>query len=295
MTTLSHPKAQLAPGTRIVRDMPFDEYCADPALNASLTKHLLTSPAHYQAAREAKDTDETIAQRMGKMVHAFVLTGEEPKYVIRPDFRPLDGGLTDLDDPWNGNKKWCKEWKRVQTLPIFTPDEARAEMRMCNAIADDELACRALAACPEREVSLFAEYRGVPVKARFDAASFEHALILDLKKARDGSPSGFGRAVHEYRYLLSAAWYRTIFALVCGPTLLWPTWAWLVVEDSAAACVTLYRPSDEQLLIGERQMDRAIDIFLDCQSTGKWPGYSGGQEMPLELPPWAKRERLALT
>jgi len=284
------PETKLAEGTRIERGLSFEAYCAAPGLNASLAKWLLVSPAHYQAALTT-EREESIDMRMGQIVHKWVLEGRLPEYVIRPDFRPLGGGLFDMSEPWHGSKRWCKDWKAAQTLPVMTQEDATRECRICDAIADDPLACAALANCPEREVSVFAEWHGIPIKARFDSANFERGLLADLKTARDGSPAGFGRAVHEYRYLLSAAWYCRIFELATGR---WPQWAWIVAETSPAACVTVYRPTEEQMKLGVDQMERALSVFAECQASKSWPGYSRGEERFLELPAWAMREAESL-
>ncbi len=277
MTTLAPQSA-----ARIVRGMSFEDYCADPALNASLAKQLLISPAHYKAALTAQ-REETMAMQIGTYLHGYVLTGELPKYVIKPEgmsFATKDG----------------KAWKAAQTATILTQAEANSEVRMCNAIADSARARKLLEDHPEREVSVFATFRDVPIKCRMDAASFDSGSIVDVKKARSGNPRGFGKACADLDYFFSAVWYQLCMALHGGREI--ARYRWLVVEDSDAAPVEVYKLTEAQHQLGWWRVNQAIDLFKACTASGEWP-CSGtavwpeldeGEERTCVTPRWYEQE-----
>ncbi len=271
----------------IILDMPAQEYRAAPGLNVSAAKNLLITPLHFHK-RQRVEQDETIDMRLGKIVHGYVLEGVAPKYIVRPTYDP-----SKPTEAWHGGRNSCKLWvadQEAQGNIVFSPDESLREVRMCDAIAESEIACSYLRACEAREVSIFADYRGVRIKARLDAAHIKptRAAILDLKKCMDASPRGWGKTVAERKHLMQAVWYQLALALALGCSEP-PAWAWLVVEDSDATPVQIYRPTSAQLAFGQAQVDRAIDIFVACTASGKWPGY-GDDEMEFELPGWAQAE-----
>jgi exodeoxyribonuclease VIII len=272
--------------SEIIFDLPAEEYHDHPALNFSRAKLLLLSPWHYKKAEEAPPRDETIDMRLGQLVHGYVLENRMPTYVVRPEFN-AEG------DAWHGNKKWCKEWKRKcenADILMLSPKESQREIRMCNEIAASEDARKYLMAAPAREVSIFTNFNGLSVKARLDAVCIDqqNPAVLDLKKTRDASPRGWGKALAENRYLLQAEWYRRVLQIALGSPYP-PAWRWLVVEDSDAAPVQIYKHSEAQLEIGAALIRRVLQRYRDCMASGIWPAYGTG-ELQAITPHWAIEE-----
>lgn len=112
-------------------------------------------------------------------------------------------------------------------------------------------------------------------------------VVADLKfvAASHASPEGFQRAVHQFGYHQSAAWYwdgiKAVYDI--APT----HWLHIVVEKDPPHCVALYELPGEDIERGRVLNRRAITLFDRCMSEGKWPGYADAP-MPVGLPVWAR-------
>ncbi len=263
--------------------MTIQEYRDHPALNFSAAKHLLRSPAHYQAYRNAK-AKPTAEMQFGTTVHERVLEGKTSSYVIRPN-------ENEAGDKWHGAKKWCKEWMAAQTQPVVTEEDV-ADIEGCVASLKDSADFRqVLKLCPQRETPLIVEYAGVQIKALFDMLGQDAAgnhFIADLKTCQDASPEGFLRSVIKFRYHMQAAWYQAVLAThlrLEEP----PKWLWIAVENTAPYNVAIYALPDAAAEEGQRQMERALRIYRECVNENTWTGYPSGIQT-LEWPKWANSE-----
>jgi hypothetical protein len=143
------------------------------------------------------------------------------------------------------------------------------------------------AAGGKAEVSYYAKdpATGALVKCRFDF----HAPppMVDVKTAKDASPEGFARSVHNYRYGVQEAWYRKLYKLVTGED--FGEWSFLVIDSAAPHQIGIYTlPRDYVkgcLTIAERDL-RAI---VDARALDYWPDYAYGGAIELDIPRWAKR------
>lgn len=264
--------------------MTFADYVKLDRENFSRLKHILTSPLHYKTACKT-EVEETIDMRLGTAVHEWVLEGRVSPFVVRPECNEADAS-----DLWHGNKKWCKAWLAAQTLPVYAPDDNERRMRMQNALAGSELFQELMAACPEREKTVQADYMHLPMKARLDAAGYwevegkRRRLIMDLKKTPDASPRAWGKKACNFHYDMQIFLYANLLALaedLSEP----PMVVHAVVEDSDAAPVCLYRVSDEMWASGQAKLARAVTTLLTCREADYWPGYG---EEGLITPIWPK-------
>jgi exodeoxyribonuclease VIII len=155
---------------------------------------------------------------------------------------------------------------------------------------------------------------GARCKARLDAVRFlgDRLWIGDLKSAMDAGPGPdhFGKAAGNYDYCLSAAWYRDA-AQTCragieealglpeGALILAPNgyeFEFIAVEKAhpRPEFIGRYVLSDEQAELGRRMARRALNMVVQAEASGWWPGYDSAAK-PLELPGYAyqRMERLA--
>jgi hypothetical protein len=112
-------------------------------------------------------------------------------------------------------------------------------------------------------------------------------VVADLKFVADthASPTGFERAIENFGYHQSAAFYWDGIRAVYDTE---PThWVHIVVEKSAPYCVSLFELPREDIERGRVLNRRAITIFDRCMSEGKWPGYAP-DPIPVGLPHWAR-------
>lgn len=284
--------------------MTTDEYRVAPGVNFSTLKFLVppSKPAHYQAALTA-ETEPTMDMEMGTLIHAAVLEGKEPAHVVRPSTYPAPathervkkGEIKAGDSiPWSGNAGVCKAWMKEQKdagRVVLTEDADLRQITMTRHLLAHPLFASALQCSVATEEPIFATYRGVECKCLLDLrvmlrTPVRRMCIIDLKKAVSGSPEGFGKIVHNRHYDLQMALYCVLLGLKLGleeP----PLWYWAVVEDSAAAPVTMYN-ADAWLESGQRKLDAAITLLLECRESGVWPAY-GETVQELPRPAWADK------
>jgi len=155
---------------------------------------------------------------------------------------------------------------------------------------------------------------GARCKARLDLVRFlgDRLWIGDLKSAMDAGPGPdhFGKAAGNYDYCLSAAWYRDA-AQVCragieealglleGALILAPNGyecEFIAVEKAHPRheFIGRYTLTDEQAQLGRGMARRALNMVVQAEASGWWPGYDTAAK-PLELPGYAyqRMERLA--
>jgi exodeoxyribonuclease VIII len=155
---------------------------------------------------------------------------------------------------------------------------------------------------------------GARCKARLDAVRFlgDRLWIGDLKSAMDAGPGPdhFGRAAASFDYCLSAAWYRdaaqfcraeieALLGLPEGALILMGggyEFEFIAVEKAhpRPEFVGRYLLSDEQAELGRRMARRALELVVQSEASGWWPGYDSAAKV-LELPGYAyqRMERLA--
>lgn len=112
-------------------------------------------------------------------------------------------------------------------------------------------------------------------------------VVADLKFVAPThmSPAGFSRAIANFGYHLSAAFYIDGLESVFGVR---PThWVHVVIEKDPPHCVAIYELPAEDIERGAALNRRAINQFHRCMSEGAWPGYSD-EPTPVGLPIWAR-------
>ena len=112
-------------------------------------------------------------------------------------------------------------------------------------------------------------------------------VVSDLKfvAASHANPKGFEKAIENFGYHMSAAFYMDGIKAVYGH---YPThWVHVVVEKDAPHCVALYELPGEDIERGRVLNRRAINLFARCLDAGKWPGYADDPKQ-VGLPIWAR-------
>ena len=173
------------------------------------------------------------------------------------------------------------------SAPGAADELTRAVRGMCDALKANPLATAALSH-GESEVTLAWQDKetGVWLRARPDFLPAKRRIIPDLKTAADASPKGFQRTIANFGYAQAAALYLDGIEAVFGDK---PTnWIHVVMEKEPPHVVALYELPGEDIGRGRWLNRRAIRIFADCLSTGKWPGYADEPVM-LGLPGWERK------
>jgi exodeoxyribonuclease VIII len=256
------------------------EYEAIEALNWSKLKWLSRSPAHYLHNLLHPGAD-TAALKRGRAVHVASLEPERfgALYVV-----------------WGGGRRQGKDWERFEAAAavngqeVLTESEYEQMKSIAIAVRSDAIAARYVTGVRTEQVIRWT-YRRADVdgvggyetmcKGRLDAVG--SLGVVDLKTARDGSPSAFGREVLRLEYHVQAAWYVDGYKAATGREL---PWSWVVVEAGEPHVVQVYRADEETLQLGRERYRELLDLLHACGRNNAWPGYATS-EMTLQLPKWA--------
>lgn len=257
------------------------EYRAFNALNFSSIKTILQSPLHYQAAIKAPKREPSKSMFLGLMAHARILERREENYAVMPD---------GLDGRTSAGKQF-KEANAGKT--VITQEDYAQYKRMVGAVEACADVQYLLSKAVECEIGIVQQYRDTAIKGKIDCLIKDESgkyAILDLKTTQSCDPREFSRSACNFRYFLQAAWYQSLVALEYGLDYPVP-YMWLAVENSEAADVCIFQPPADGLEMGQKQMDKAIELHKECTKTGKWNGYGGGI-IELDIPSYERKRWL---
>lgn len=254
-----------------------------PSLSASGAKAIIEqSPLHFwhqsclNPNREESDADHFA---VGRAAHDLLLLGGD----WRTRYHVLPEGFA-----WNKTVAMAEEIaaashakKKGKTL-IKAADMKLVE-RIADRISSSADARNALLR-GKAEVTLAwqDELTGVWLRARpdflpqscIDGADLRIVSDLKFMASTHCSPRGFAKAIDNFGYHLSAAWYSEGIKQVYGK---YPThFLFIVIERDEPHTVSTYWLEAEDIERGHKQMRQAIDLFAACLKRNEWPGYTTG-------------------
>lgn len=256
--------------------MTLSEYRAHPACNFSSLKHLLVSPAHYQAAlnEKRKPTRDMI---IGTLVHSVVLEGKGLQEVaaIKRDGLRMDS-----------KEGKAFEESVAKGKEIISLQEALQISGMAKSIFGNPHAAHMLGQCQHRETPILANVLGVECKALTDAhgTDGEEWWIFDLKTTDDVSPDAFGRKVASLHYDMQASLYQAVLSQR-EQIETRPFFAWIAVEKTAPFTCAVYSAAEWETS-GDEKMERVLRDWKECTESGEWPQPWQGINI-LPKPRWA--------
>jgi hypothetical protein len=266
---------------RVVDGLPPADYFADPALSASGAKKLL-APSCPALFRWWADHPEPHKREfdLGGAVHGEVLGVGDPVRILDfPDYKTKAAQQEKKDAYAAGEiPLLAKEWAMVQAMvaalrrhpvagPLFAPGRGRPEQ------------------------SLFwhdAEF-GIGRRARLDWLTERH--VVDYKTCRNAHPDACSKAMADYGYHQSDAWYLDAVR-ACG-LIGDPQGVYVWQEKTPPYLITITQPDPDAVAAGRERNRRAMDVFARCQAAGIWPDYVGADParwpegiVQLGLPRW---------
>lgn len=144
-------------------------------------------------------------------------------------------------------------------------------MRMRDSVMRHQLAASLLRSGEaEKIITWIDPDTGAPCKAMLDWLTAE--WCVDLKSTKDASVRGFRKAVIDYRYHVQAAFYLDGLR-ACGYN---PKGFVFIACEKRAPYITETHYLDAAFLEeGRRLYKRDLATYMECKTTGNWPGYSG--------------------
>lgn len=235
------------------------EYRAFPAFNQSAAKHILTSPAHYQAYINTPQ-EETKALRFGTFVHSAVL---EPHTL-----NDLYATAPEVD---RRTKEGKETWAAFQTANVGKTILDYEESALGHLVASSaRFALKRLGVeFDATEVMYHVDYNGVPLKAAIDGVAGDY--LWDIKTTDDASAAGMLKAIRNYRYNLQAYWYRLVYELATGRRPL--GFRFLFVEKEPPFACAVCEVGPELMSWAIADFEKAVSLYKSCTESGVWPSY----------------------
>lgn len=255
-------------------------YRQEKAHSQSQVKHILKSPAHYQAAIKQRFLP-TLRMQMGSAAHCLLLEGEDQ---FNKDFICKPPGLnlaTTKGKEWKEENKgktvlstsdqYCS-WDAVhgmvdslRRLEWFNPSQP--DYRKFN------------------EVSLYWDPGGLPCKARLDRLLLtpDEAVVLDVKTTDSIEPSVFlKKLTGDLNYLFQSGWYTDgTMSCFMRPT----SFVFVAVEVAPPHLVGVFEITAAMVEEASLQVQEARRLLKRCEQKKQWPEPCVAFTT-LDLPPW---------
>lgn len=273
-----------APG---LYDLTDEEYHGDPVPGGSAsssTLRRLLPPYAPAIVKHEKDHGRPpkAAFDLGHAFHKLVLgRGSVLKVVERADGKP----------EWNTNevKAEVEAVRAAGHVPLKRAELAQAEA-MAQAVRDHPTAGPLFApgtGLPERSIFWTDERTGAPCRAMIDWLSILPDLppvIVDLKSTEKPSLKSVLKSMGEFGYYMQDPWYRDAVESL-GFAHHDIDFIFVFVGTKPPHLITLFRLDYDDLIEGQKQNRKALDLWMECTESGVWPGYS--EEIQTEpLPRW---------
>lgn len=271
-----------------VYSIPVEEYFSDPAPTESLSqsgaKMLLppNAPAHYRWYRDnpPETTETTETFRFGHAAHRVVL-GDGPEL-----FR-----LEHTDMRTKAAKEERAEIEDAGGIALL-PDKFDAVVAMAKAIKVHPVASKLFdPAGGKPEQSLFWQANEVWRRGRLDwlpnPRPNGRLVVPDYKTAESAHEDKFQRSMDSYGYHMQAAWYLDGVKALLGADDV--SFVFVVQEKNPPYLVNVIEPDPTAVKIGRYLNRKAVELFEQCQRTGKWPGYPANIER-VRLPYWTEAQ-----
>lgn len=248
------------------------DYRAIDALNYSGAKHILLSPAHFNAhlAEERKDTP---ALKMGRLIHLAALQPDvfHKSVHIEPN---VDRRTKDGKSQYEAFKAGIAEGDEIVDA------ETHSQITSISISAQAAIASLGLKEI-KTEVALVGEFNGAKIKGRIDLIGTDkdaNLCVVDLKSCICAEPKSFGRDVASFMYHMQDAWYSTLararkFYIVA-------------LEKNPPFAYRIYTLDEATRGEGVRLMTEATAIYAQCKAFNTWPSYTH-EISELSIPKWA--------
>jgi hypothetical protein len=264
-----------------IRTLSAEMYFAAEGVSRSMLDDILppeNTPLHFWARHVGKTAvdEETDAQRMGALVHRFLLEED----TTRDAFHIKPAGM-------NFATKDGKAWKLEHSdLPIIDADEHAAIHSMRAAVWAHPVARRFLKGAKTEQCLFGTDDKGTLRKARLDILHETGDYLPDLKTCISASEKEISKAVDAFGYYRQAAYYLDLCALLGIEK---KAFVLICVEKTPPFDVVCWQIADEIVDLGRREYQGALQLYRECLESNHWPGRSKSI-LGIGLPAWRERE-----
>lgn len=265
-------------------ELPAAAYHADPcplpSLSSSIARRLLAmSPRHawWAHPRLNPQYEPEQAERfdLGTVAHAYLLEGKTAFTIVdAPDWRSKAAQAARAAAQLEGKTAVLAErWADVLSM-------AKALRRQLERFEDQP---RPFAPAGKAEQTLIWREDDVWCRARLDWLHDDHRTIDDLKTgAVSANPDDWPRTMWNMGYDIQAAWYVRGLRALTGQE---ATFRFVIQENFAPFAAAVIGLGPDAMVLAEKKVLFAIDLWGRCLATGEWPAYPA-RTCWAHLPSW---------
>lgn len=277
---------------KILYGISYEEYDKLEGLRSSDLKNLKRSPRYFQYC-QGHPKEETDSMEFGKLVHSAMedCQGFARRLLVEPKFegKTKDGKIS--------TSLACAEVKQkrdawFECLPadaLIVKDEWHEKLtNILESIASNTFV-REIIRQGSREVSIQVRdpETGELLKCRPDLIALDRFLV-DFKTTTDARPNRFLRAIFDqdyFFYILQMAHY--VYCMKLAGIGDGESATILAIESEPGFDIRAYPLERAELEVGEEARTALMRLYMQCKSTGKWPGYQQ-RAIPTGIPTWVK-------
>ena len=278
------------PETGIFYGVSREAYFKIPAINQTLLKKILNSPAEFRADQLGLLPEkESKVFAFGTAWHTYVLEGPDvfmDRYLIAPkvDRRTKDG-----------KAKWAAFLITAHGREILNDEDWARAKGMGKAVREHEAAGRIFERGPETECAVVWKdpISGEYCKCLLDCLIDDSwVTAADLKSAISASAAYFSRQLANYEYAFQAAFYLSGIKAILGDRdcnfVFVPCEKDATQVDADGKLVhgcAVWQVGPKTLRKGWEHVREALELYAECKRDNRWPGYSQDVQ-ELEAPSW---------
>lgn len=258
--------------------MPWPEYKAFPALNASVLVHGRKSLKHLKHAWDQGFPD-TDAMAWGRMVHCLL-------------FEPSE--FESRYWPWHDRRAGKAYWEYCAQAEAAEAEVVRGHgqyslasaIEAAQSFLQDDRA-QALISAGAAEQTVLTVEGGLQCKGRLDWVSTSEHVLVDLKTPAQIEPELFGKTFFNFDYDIKLGVYRRWLNRLTNDH--WPVEV-IVLESKPPYDIGVIPIPDAVLDAGIDDALALIRQVAEAIETDQWPGIAGGKPLSLVVPYWAMEE-----
>lgn len=262
----------------IIENMSNEEYHMRDEVSKSQLDLIAKSPSTFQWSKNCP-TPDTKAFEVGHAGHAIILEPDvwKSEYVL-----PLE-----IPKRSNAEKEEHRRFNEFNfDKIILTRKEYDMVEAMRDSIMAEPTARMIIEGAARAEVSFFNEDEetGCGQRCRLDLDFLERGIIGDLKFI--DKIENFARHVHEYRYHVQDAHYKSVVAKDLGISVDDLTFVFIVCGKERSAGrhpVRVFDLSDNAMEIGMKLRNKDMAKYAECMASSNWIEIS-----EIDLPGWVK-------
>lgn len=272
---------------QLVEKLPFETYRNLPGLNASTIVEGKKSMAHAKDQYSIGIPD-SYPKVFGRYCHSLLLEPDR----VQDDWVVCDGDRK--GGKWKDAVARAKEENKDVICSKGEYGATNAANIIGKALEYRSRQLREIIGNGVSEVSMFAEWRGLQMRSRFDWLNTDRNYLIDFKFQYNVGPQAIKNAVASFGYNIKMPIYKTLLEKLTGNKV---ARIYLIfIATKGFPDITIRHMTDDQIEDGIAQAAEITDKIKEEIRCEHWYGQDDGRtDIPLEVPYYAMLEEQSET